>query len=53
MTWTIEWAKEKDYKNVTVNKKNDHHLIKQFDTYMKNSKVFVILEFKVTDFLYC
>ncbi len=37
VTWVVEWAKEKDYKLMTVSKKNDGHLIKQFDTYMKNS----------------
>ncbi len=41
MTWAVEWAKDKDYKQVKVMKKNDLNLMKQFDTYMKNSNYIV------------
>lgn len=41
MTWAVEWAKEKEYKPVNVEKKGDHHLVRQFDAYMKNSMLFV------------
>ncbi len=41
MTWAVDWAKDKDYKQVKVVKKNDQHLMKQFDTYMKNSNYLI------------
>ncbi len=36
-----------------MEKKGDHHLMRQFDTYLKSSKYLGYLEFKVAEFMYC
>ncbi len=53
LTWASEWGREKEYKEVKVEKKNDHYLIRQFDVYLKNSNFSGNLEFKVAEFMYC